>query len=191
MDDLDLGRVLEGVLSDPAEMEKLQHMAALLLGSGAAPHDSSPDAPGEAKSPPRSRRDPPQSAAQSVKEDALPAAAQAEAARGAQGAAQAEAAGGAQGAAQAEAAGGAQGAGGKKRAPDASEPGVLPEMLKRLLGGSGSGKPGDKAALFRSLAPYLREDRRERLQKSVHLAKAARLAGAAMQEFGGGEGLGI
>ena len=179
MDDLDLGRVLEGVLSDPAEMEKLQHMAALLLGSGAAPHDSSPDAPGEAKSPPRSRRDPPQSAAQSVKEDALPAAAQAEAARGAQGAA------------QAEAAGGAQGAGGKKRAPDASEPGVLPEMLKRLLGGSGSGKPGDKAALFRSLAPYLREDRRERLQKSVHLAKAARLAGAAMQEFGGGEGLGI
>ena len=80
-------------------------------------------------------------------------------------------------------------------APDPTGPGPA-ELLKGLLsaspgadGGSGGGS-GDKTALLNAIAPYLREDRRRKLQKAMRLARAARLAGVMLTEFGGeGDGL--
>lgn len=79
--------------------------------------------------------------------------------------------------------------------PSTAQPedgGFDPGMLGRLQGlmGSLSGKSDDKAGLFKALAPYLREERRVKLQKALRLAKAAKLAGAALGEFGG-EGGGL
>ena len=73
-----------------------------------------------------------------------------------------------------------------------SEVGFDPGMLGRLQGlmGSLSGKGDDKAGLVKALAPYLREERRAKLEKAMRLAKAAKLAGAALGEFGG-EGGGL
>ena len=73
--------------------------------------------------------------------------------------------------------------------PSAARPedgGFDPGMLGRLQGlmGSLSGKGDDKAGLFKALAPYLREERRTKLEKALRLAKAAKLAGAALGEFG-------
>ena len=48
----------------------------------------------------------------------------------------------------------------------------------------------DKTALLNVLAPYLREDRRKKLQKAMRLARAARVAGVVLNEFGG-EGGGL
>ena len=59
-------------------------------------------------------------------------------------------------------------------------------QLKGLMGGSGSG--GDKTALLNALAPFLREDRREKLQKAMRLARAAKIAGVALREAGGENG---
>ena len=71
--------------------------------------------------------------------------------------------------------------------------GFDPGMLGRLQGlmGSLSGQNDGKAGLFKALAPYLREERRAKLEKALRLAKAAKLAGAALGEFGGGEGGGL
>lgn len=76
--------------------------------------------------------------------------------------------------------------------PRPEDGGFDPGMLGRLQGlmGSLSGKGDDKAGLFKALAPYLREERRAKLEKALRLAKAAKLAGAALGEFGG-EGGGL
>ena len=73
-----------------------------------------------------------------------------------------------------------------------TEVGFDPGMLGRLQGlmGSLSGQGDDKAGLIKALAPYLREERRAKLEKAMRLAKAAKLAGAALGEFGG-EGGGL
>lgn len=60
-------------------------------------------------------------------------------------------------------------------------------MLTKLLGGMNGG--GDKTALLEALAPYLRPERKERLQKALRFARMARLATSAMSEFGGGRGV--
>ena len=66
-------------------------------------------------------------------------------------------------------------------------------------GGAGGGQDetpakeesgGDKTALLNAIAPYLREDRRKKLQKAMRLARAARVAGVVLNEFGG-EGGGL
>ena len=82
-------------------------------------------------------------------------------------------------------------------APEKTGPGPA-ELLKGVFsaapgtgGGNGGGK-GDvnKTALLNALAPYLREDRRKKLQKAMRLARAARVAGVVLNEFGGeGDGL--
>ena len=74
-----------------------------------------------------------------------------------------------------------------------AEGGFDPGMLGRLQGlmGSLSGQDDGKSGLFKALAPYLREERRAKLEKALRLAKAAKLAGAALGEFGGGEGGGL
>lgn len=79
-------------------------------------------------------------------------------------------------------------------APSPREGGGLPEMagLAKKLGGlmGAGGAKSDKAALLKALSPYLREDRRDKLQRAMRLARAARVAGAALHEFGG-EGSGL
>ena len=45
----------------------------------------------------------------------------------------------------------------------------------------------DKAALLNAIKPYLKEDRREKIDKAAEIAKLARLAKVAMHEFAGGE----
>lgn len=88
---------------------------------------------------------------------------------------------------------------GENEPPDPSsaarsaEGGFDPGMLGRLQGlmGSLAGQDDGKAGLFKALAPFLREERRVKLEKALRLAKAAKLAGAALGEFGGGEGGGL
>ena len=68
------------------------------------------------------------------------------------------------------------------------------ELLKGLFSatsGAGGGN-GDvnKTALLNAIAPYLREDRRKKLQKAMRLARAARVAGVVLNEYGG-EGGGL
>lgn len=58
--------------------------------------------------------------------------------------------------------------------------GKLQKMVQKAAGGG-----SDKTGLIKALSPYLREDRRQKLQKAVRLAQAARLAGIAMNELGG------
>ena len=72
--------------------------------------------------------------------------------------------------------------------PAKQESGGAPELsgLAKTLGGlMGGGGKSDKAALLNALSPYLRSDRRDKLQKAMRLARAARVAGAALHEFGG------
>ena len=63
--------------------------------------------------------------------------------------------------------------------------GGLPD-LSGILGKLGNtGGKSDKAALLSALSPYLRPDRRQKLQKALRLAQAARIAGVALEAYGG------
>ena len=55
--------------------------------------------------------------------------------------------------------------------------------LTGLLGSLGQG--GDKAALVRALCPFLHPERQAKLQKALRLAEAARIAGVALEAYGG------
>ena len=66
---------------------------------------------------------------------------------------------------------------GEKKGPDANP-------LSRLAGRF-TGEKNDKGALVKALSPYLSPQRRARLERAVRLAGMLRLAGAAIQEFGG------
>ena len=64
--------------------------------------------------------------------------------------------------------------------------GIDPELfgkIGRLLSQAGGGS--DKTALLRAMGPYLSQDRRERMEKAMRFAKIAKLAGAAIREYGG------
>ncbi len=65
--------------------------------------------------------------------------------------------------------------------PDAA----LLGLVSRLMGGMRGG--GDKKQLLNGMAPYLAPTRRARLEKALRVAAAARLAGAALAEWGGGD----
>ena len=81
-----------------------------------------------------------------------------------------------------------------KSAPDLSSIGSLlgnidPKMIglvTRMMG-EYSGKSNDKSALISALKPYLKEDRRQQIDKAAEMAKLARLARLAMSEFSGGD----
>ena len=63
--------------------------------------------------------------------------------------------------------------------------GGIPD-LNGILGKLGSvGGKNDKAALLAALSPYLKPDRRQKLQKALRLAQAARIAGVALDAYGG------
>ena len=73
--------------------------------------------------------------------------------------------------------------GGESSAP--APEGGLAAKLGGLLGRGGEEKAGGgKAALVAALAPYLHDDRREKLARAARLAQAARLAGALLREEG-------
>ena len=55
--------------------------------------------------------------------------------------------------------------------------------LKGLSGLLGQG--GGKAALVQALCPYLSPERQAKLQKALRLAEAARIAGIALDAYGG------
>ena len=61
-------------------------------------------------------------------------------------------------------------------------------VISRLFGEYTSKGSDDKAGLITALKPYLKEDRREKIDKAAEMAKLARLARLAFTEFSGGEG---
>ena len=72
-----------------------------------------------------------------------------------------------------------------QEAPGLDLGGIDPELfgkIGRLLSQTGG---SDKTALLRAMGPYLSHDRRERMEKAMRFAKIARLAGAAIREYGG------
>ena len=68
-----------------------------------------------------------------------------------------------------------------------SEPagGGLGGVIKKLMGKAASGGPSRADAV----APYLDRERRTRLEKALRLASTARMAGEALEEMGGLDGL--
>lgn len=60
-------------------------------------------------------------------------------------------------------------------------------IISRLMGEYSSSKKDDKSALVASIKPYLREERREGLDRAVKIAKIAHIAKIALSEFSGGE----
>ena len=60
------------------------------------------------------------------------------------------------------------------------------QMLSRissLMSGGGS----DKTNLLRAMTPYLKDSRREKVEKAMRFAKMAKIAGIAFKEYGGGD----
>ena len=64
--------------------------------------------------------------------------------------------------------------------------GALPAMLARVMQNM---KPGKPSPLLDAMAPYLNDTRRAKLERSLRIASAARMAGSAFKGMGGGNGL--
>ncbi|MBE7017948.1 MAG: hypothetical protein E7420_07350 [Ruminococcaceae bacterium] len=58
-------------------------------------------------------------------------------------------------------------------------------LFSALMGKAGSG--GDKAALVAALAPYLKPERRRKLEKALKISRIAGIAGIALNEWGEGD----
>lgn len=54
-----------------------------------------------------------------------------------------------------------------------------------LMGKAGGG--GDKAALVEALGPYLKPERRRKLEKALKISRIAGIAGIALNEWGEGD----
>lgn len=82
--------------------------------------------------------------------------------------------------------------GGGEAAPQSTQSSPLPidpkmmGRLQNLMGGSS--EKSSSEALLRAMQPYLSEKRRNKMDKALKLARMAKLAGFAMEEFGGKEG---
>jgi hypothetical protein len=61
------------------------------------------------------------------------------------------------------------------------------KMITRVMGVYSSTGAGDKGALLGALRPYLRDNRRECMERAVEIVKLTRLARAALSEFSGGD----
>lgn len=59
-------------------------------------------------------------------------------------------------------------------------------LVTRLVGEYSSGK-NDKTELLNVIKPYLKEDRRAKIDRAAEIAKLAKLARVAFREFSGGE----
>ncbi len=60
------------------------------------------------------------------------------------------------------------------------------KLVTRLVGEYSSSK-NDKTDLFNVIKPYLKEDRRAKIDKAAEIAKLAKLARVAFREISGGE----
>ena len=58
-------------------------------------------------------------------------------------------------------------------------------MLGSLMGKGGPG--GNKAAFVEALGPYLKPERRRRLEKALKISRIAGIAGIALNEWGEGD----
>ena len=56
----------------------------------------------------------------------------------------------------------------------------MSRIMSQVKGGS------EKTELLRAMGPYLKQERREKLEKAVRFARIAKVAGAALREYGGG-----
>ena len=74
----------------------------------------------------------------------------------------------------------------------------LSEMASRLMGGGGAEPAGEPAPahdrdrgrrLLEALGPYLDEERRSRLQRSLRLASTAKIAASALGKTGNSHGV--
>lgn len=65
------------------------------------------------------------------------------------------------------------------------DPNMLAMMMK-LLGAYSSGDD-QKSRLLNSLKPYVREERREKIDKAIQIVRLARVAKIALDGFGGGD----
>lgn len=59
-------------------------------------------------------------------------------------------------------------------------------MITRLMGGFNQNS-NDKSKLIDTIKPYLKKERRQKLEEAANLAKMAKLAKLAFSEFSGGE----
>ena len=71
--------------------------------------------------------------------------------------------------------------------PQTAPPAFDERMLGQLQGLMNS-KSSSSEALLRAMQPYLSEKRRLKMDKALKLARMAKLAGFAMEEFGGDGG---
>ena len=74
----------------------------------------------------------------------------------------------------------------KKGAAQTDKMPDIGKMLGSLMGG-GKGNGGDKAALVAALGPYLKPERRRRLEKALKISRLAGIAEIAMQGLGDGD----
>ena len=63
---------------------------------------------------------------------------------------------------------------------------ALPAMLGQALGGLGKSR---RPALLEAVSPYLDDGRQRRLERALRLASTAKLAGTALRQMGGENGL--
>lgn len=61
------------------------------------------------------------------------------------------------------------------------------QMLSRISSLMSSGGGNDKTNLLRAMTPYLKDSRREKMEKAMRFAKMAKIAGIAFREYGGGD----
>lgn len=61
-------------------------------------------------------------------------------------------------------------------------------VITRLFGEYSSKGNSDKAALLSAIKPYLKDDRREKIDKAAEMARLAQLARIAFSEFSDGDG---
>ena len=66
---------------------------------------------------------------------------------------------------------------------------IDPKMLSMLskIMGEYNKPQNDKSALISAMKPYLKEDRRDKLDKALQIAKAAHIAKVVFSDFGGGD----
>ena len=72
--------------------------------------------------------------------------------------------------------------GGEGGGEETKSPPDMTSMLGKLMGGGGSG--GDKAALVAALGPYLKPERRRKLEKALRISRLAGMAEIAMKTMG-------
>ena len=76
-------------------------------------------------------------------------------------------------------------------APREEESGPDPRMmamLTKLMSSYSAAEDEQKLALLRAMKPYLRQERRESLQRAVEIARMAKMAKIALSELSGGDG---